>query len=224
MCSYLHKSVQEKRPFIIDKPLYLSAKDGFYKASSGFNKYAEMVLNVLISDYPDEYDMLTFLAIGDVESFRGFAQQDNAYISHLLHYGIIGENSKHDGYTFKIEAIGDYLRSKTRYQRLHLTQEEKLAEISERRNRIEPKLRNFVKVQLKSGLGIVEATDKIKTALIGDDSSNKERIKRLRNESYADYFDPNKVNIYLSTLFRVIIANYEKCFRKRFRCFAWFFL
>ena len=213
MCSYLHKSVHEARPFKIDKALYLKSKDEFYKASTGFNKYAEMVLNVLISDYPDEYDMLTFLATGDDNSFKGFAQLDNAYISHLLHYGIIGENVKHDGYTFKIEAIGDYLRNKTRYQRLHLTQEEKWAEISERRNRIEPKLRNFVRVQLKSGLGIDEATNKIKSALIGDDSSNKEKIKRLRNETYADYFDPNKVNIYLNTLFRVIIANYEKCFK-----------
>lgn len=213
MCSYLHKSVQEDRPFSIDKPLYIKTKDSFYKASAGFNKYAEMVLNVLISDYPDEYDMLTFLAMGDDESFQGFAQQDNAYISHLLHYGIIGENTQHDGYTFKIEAIGDYLRNKTKYQRLHLTQAEKLAEISERRNRMEPKLRNFVRIHLKSGMGLEEATQKIKSALIGDDISNKEKIKRLRDEKYADYYDPNKVNIYLSTLFRVIIANYEQCFR-----------
>lgn len=213
MCSYLHKSVHETRPFCIDKPLYLKAKDSFYKASSGFNKYAEMVLNVLVSDYQDEYDMLTFLAMNDVDSFLGFAQQDKAYISHLLHYGIIGENSKHDGYTFKIEAIGDYLRDKTKYQRLHLTQADKLAEISERRNRLEPKLRNFVRVHLKSGLGLEEASQKIKSALIGDDVSNKEKIKKLRDEKYADYFDPNKVNIYLNTLFRVIIANYEQCFR-----------
>lgn len=213
MCSYLHKNVQEKRPFTIDKPLYLQTKDGFYKASSGFNKYAEMVLNVLICDYPDEYDMLTFLAIGDVESFQGFAQQDSAYISHLLHYGILRENSKRDGYNFKIEAIGDYLRSKTRYQRLHLTQEEKLAEIGERRNRVEPKLRNLVRIQLKSGLGLDEATNRIKSALIGDDPSNKEKIKRLRSETYADFFDSNKVNIYLNTLFKVITANYENCFR-----------
>lgn len=48
---------------------------------------------------------------------------------------------------------------------------------------------------------------------LGDDISNKEKIKRLRDEKYADFFDPNKVNIYLSTLFRVIIANYEQCFR-----------
>ena len=213
MCSYLHKSVHEARPFSIDKPLYFKAKDSFYKASSGFNKYAEMVLNVLVSDYPDEYDMLSFLAMDDVDSFLGFAQQDSAYISHLLHYGIIGENSKHDGYTFKIEAIGDYLRNKTKYQRLHLTQADKLAEISERRNRIEPKLRNFVRIHLKSALGLEEATTKIKSALIGDDSSNKEKIKRLREEKYSDYFDPNKVNIYLSTLFKVISANYEQCFR-----------
>lgn len=213
MCSFIHRSINESRPFRIDKSLYNKVKDEFYRSSTGFNKYAEMVLDVLISDYPDEYDMLTFLAVGDVESFNGFAQQDSAYTLHLLNYGIIGENAKRDGFTFKIEAIGDYLRQKTRYQRIHLSLEEKWAEINERRNKIEPKLRNLVRRQLKSGLGLELATEKIKSALTGDESSNKEKIKRLSKPTYSDFFDPNKVNIYLRTLFKVIVANYETCFR-----------
>ena len=213
MCSFLHRNIHETRPFQIDKPLYNKVKDEFYKSSTGFNKYAEMVLDVLVSDYPDEYDMLTYLATGDTDSFNGFAQLDSAYTLHLLNYGIIGENSKHDGYTFKIEAIGDYLRQKKKYQRLHLSQDEKWAEISERRNKLEPKLRSFVRVHLKSGLGIEQATERIKSALIGDEVSNKEKIRRLHSPTYSDYFDPNKVNIYLKTLFRVIGANYESCFR-----------
>lgn len=213
MCSYLHKSIHEARPFQIDKSLYNRVKDEFYKSSTGFNKYAEMVLDVLVSDYPDEYDMLTYLAMGDTESFNGFAQLDSAYTSHLLNYGIIGENAKRDGYTFKIEAIRDYLRQKTKYQRLHLTQEEKWAEISERRNKLEPRLRNFVRIQLKSGLGLEQATERIKSALIGDEKSNKIKINKLNSPSYNDFYDPNKVNIYLKTLFSVITSNYETCFR-----------
>lgn len=213
MCSYLHRNISEARPFKIDKSLYNKVKEDFYKSSSGFNKYADMVLDVLVTNYPDEYDMLTYLAIGDSESFNGFAKLDSAYTSHLLNYGIISENVKHDGYMFKIEAIEEYLKKKNRYQRLHLSQDEKWAEISERRNRIEQKLRNFVRVQLKSGLGQEKAIEKIKSALIADDSSNREKIKRLRTPIYGDYFDPNKVNIYLKTLFRVITTNYEQCFR-----------
>lgn len=214
MCSYLHKNIQETRPFQIDKSLYNKVKDEFYKSSTGFNKYAEMVLNVLVNDYPDEYDMLAYLAMGDTDSFNGFAKLDSAYTTHLLNYGIIGENKKHDGYTFKIEAISEYLQQKTKYQRLHLTQDEKWAEISERRNKLEPKLRNLVRIQLKSGLGLSEATDKIKSALISADKNNKDKIKRLNNPLYNDFFDPNVVNIYLKTLFNVIVANYETCFRK----------
>lgn len=216
MCSFIHKNTHEKRPFKVDKSFYNDIKKRFYLSSTGFNKYAEMILNVLVSDYPDEYDMLTFLATGDNASFNGFAQIDRSYTSHLLNYGIIEENAKHDGYSFKIEAIGDYLRQKMRYQRINLTQEEKWAEIGERRNRLEPKLRNFVRVQLKSGHGLATATDRIKSALIGDDPSNKERIKRMRSPVYNDFFDPHKVNIYLRTLFKVISDNYEKCFRNLF--------
>ena len=213
MCSFIHKSINEPRPFLVDKSFYNAVKQQFYLSSTGFNKYAEMILDVLVSDYPDEHDMLTFLATGDNDSFNGFAQTDSAYIAHLLNYGIIGENAKHDGYSFKIEAIGDYLRKKSKYQRINLTLTEKWAEINKRRNIIEPKLRTFVRVQLKSGLGLADATDRIKSALIGDDSKNKDKIRRMPAPVYNDFFDPKKVNIYLNTLFKVISSNYETCFR-----------
>lgn len=213
MCSFLHRNIHETRPFQIDKSLYNNVKRVFYRSSAGFNKYAEMVLNVLENDYPDEYYMLTNLAIGDIDSFNELVALDIAYISHLLNYGIICENAKHDGYTFKIEAIAEFLKQKNKYHRVHLTQDEKWAEIGERRNKLEPKLRNFVRIQLKSGIGLVQATEKIKSALIGEDPSNKGKINRMRSPSYNDFFDPNKVNIYLKTLFKVIIANYESCFR-----------
>lgn len=216
MCSCIHKKSVTARPYSIDKPFYYSVKREFYDSSSGFNKYAQMILDVLKDDYPDEYYMLQLLAIGNNQEFNGFAKLDKAYISHLLQYGIISTNAAQDGFSFRIEAIKDYLMQALRYKKLNLTVQEKWTEIEERRNKVEPQLRNLVRIHLKSSLGLEKATETIKSVLISSDKSNKEKINRMSAPSYVDYFDPKKVNIYFSTLFTVIKGNYEDCFRNLF--------
>lgn len=213
MCSFMHRKVGTSRPYKIDKSFYDKTKKEFYENSSGFTNYAQMILGVLENDYKDEYTMLEYLAMGDVQTFNGLAEVDRTYISHLLSYGIITKNEANDGYTFRIEAIKDYLIQKTKYKRLYLSEDEKWAEISERRNKLEPKLRDIVRIQLKSGCGESEATRRIITKLISSESSNKDKINRLNSPVYKDYFNPEKVNIYFKTLIDVIIANYEDCFR-----------
>lgn len=219
MCSFLHRQIYAttgQRPFKIDKSFYNSQKALFYENSSGFNKYAQMILDVLKTDYNDEYSMLEWLAKGDVDTFNGLADQDKSYISHLLQYGIISKNNANDGYSFRIEAIKDYLEKATKYQKINLNNEEKWAEINERRNRVEPQLRNFVRIHLKSRLGEEKAVEAIKSTLISSDKNNKDNIRRMSSPVYKDYFDPNKVNIFFLTLFNVIRANYEDCFRNLF--------
>jgi hypothetical protein len=51
--------------------------------------------------YPDEYDMITFLAQGDYESFNEFASEHNSYTKHLVGYGLLQQSI--DGFTFNIE-------------------------------------------------------------------------------------------------------------------------
>ena len=212
MCSYMHRKAIATRPYKIDKSFYDKTKKEFYDNSSGFTKYAQMILGVLENDYRDEYTMLEYLAMGDVQTFNGLAEMDRTYITHLLSYGIITKNEANDGYSFRIEAIKDYLLQKTKYKRLNLSESEKWAEISERRNKLEPKLRDIVRIQLKSRFGEQEATKKI-IAKLNSDSSNKDKIRRLTSPTYKDYFDSKKVNIYFKILIDVIIANYEDCFR-----------
>ena len=212
MCSHMHRKAGTKRPYKIDKSYYDKMKKEFYEESSGFASYAQMILSVLEKDYHHEYEMLEYLAIGDMESF-GFFAEDKMFISHLLSYGIISKNEANDGYSFRIEAIRDYLMKKNKYKKLHMSKEEKLAEISERRNKVEVELRTMIRTQLKARYGEPQATSIIKSKLISSDSSNRDRIRRLTNPQYKDYFDPDKVNIFFHTLIDVMIGCYEDCFR-----------
>jgi len=140
LCSNLHRACQGDRPAKVDRPLYEKVKKQFAQSAS---EYFDMILLVLQDWYPDEYDMLRFLAHGDLENFQQFALANERYTKHLVGYGLVQRTV--NGYTFSIEAIRDFLLRRDKYERLNLTEEEKVAEISARRNRIEKSLRSLVR-------------------------------------------------------------------------------
>jgi hypothetical protein len=57
-----------------------------------------MIVDVLKEWYADEYDMLTFLANGDIGDFEAFANESRYYVNHLIGYGLI--NFSKNGYSF----------------------------------------------------------------------------------------------------------------------------
>lgn len=204
MCSFIHNNCTEKeRPTIITKHDYEEYKKRFYTEHVGFSQYAKMILNVLSDWYKDEYEMLTFLATGDIDDFTEFAK-DSTYIKHLLNYGIIAKDSTKIGYHFKIESLGNYLLDINKYKRPIVTNEDREKEIFECRDIIEKKLRKLVKRQLKSILGEQKAKEEMIRKLYG-----AKEISHKSNIVYKDFFDPNKHKIYLKTLFDVILSNYQ---------------
>lgn len=209
MCSFIHMSINESRPYTVNKVKYESLKQNFYSDENGFLKYAQMVLEVLENWYPDEFQMLTWLSIGELQTFMGLAESSPEYIIHLLNYGII-EKSDND-YSFKIEALKLYLSRKNKYKRLNLTNQEKQTEISTRRNNIEPKLRKIVRTQLRAFLGEDEAKKKVIVELYGT-----KEINRYSTINYSDLFDSNKHNIYLKNLFELIRKNWDQGFKNLF--------
>ena len=209
MCSFIHKSIHEQRPFIINKTQYDILKQKFYSDENGFVKYAQMVLEVLENWYPDEFQMLTWLSIGEIETFKGLAELSPEYVTHLINYGII--EKAHNDYSFKIEALKLHLSHKNKYRRLNLSNDEKQAEISKRRNAIEPKLRKIVRTQLRVSLGEEEAKKKIIVEMYG-----AKEISKFNSTNYSDFFDSNKHNIYLNNLFEIIRKNWGNGFKNIF--------
>jgi len=198
VCSIINKNSSQERPTIVSKLIYNSAKDIFKRE---YSNYIEMILDVLKKFYSDEYKMLKFLALDDYDNFAKYEKISPTYTNHLLGYGIIDKWD--EGYSFKIESVKDYLSEKHWYEKLELSQEEMLAEISKRRNDLEPKLRLIVRNQLLSNLGKEQASQIVLGIMGGW------RKIRYNDISYNDLFNSSLSDIYFDDLRKIIIKKWD---------------
>ena len=159
-CSEIHKVSGGDRPIQVDKALYDRVMTTFQRTATD---YLAMIVSVLRDWYPDEYDMLRLLAGGDQATFTEFAHEHTLYTKHLIGYGLITQ-SQH-GFSFSIEALREYLNNLHKYEHLNLTEDEKVAEISARRNRIEKLLRVAVRNTLHAAYGRKKARECILNAI-----------------------------------------------------------
>ena len=205
LCSIANELANKNRPATVDKTHYAKAKTIF---SERYSNYLEMVLEVLVRFYPEEYEMLNYLAVEDFDAFNDLANFAPDLIAHLKGYNVIEEN---DGnYYFKIEAIREYLQNKNKYKIKLNTTEDKWKEISERRNKVEPKLRQLVRMQLQSHFGKQDAF-KIVVDIYGEPRKTK-----LVGSDYSDLFDAKKTEVYLSDLTKIISKYYDQVFKNIF--------
>lgn len=198
LCSIINRNCSPERPTYVNKIIYENAKEVFKKE---YNNYFEMILYVLYQFYSDEYEMLTYLAIGDYKKFYELDKVSPNYTNHLLGYGIIEENE--DVYSFKIETIKEYLLNKYKYTKLDTTPKERLKEISERRNQLEPRLRQIIRNQLLAQYGKSEAKE-IVLKIIGGFKEAK-----YKDSSYDDLFNPNKTKIYFDHLRKIMVKKWD---------------
>lgn len=201
VCSVIHRLASAQRPVDVGKALYLDARRQFLKDG---RRYFEMIITVLKDHYPDEYVMLKFLALGDKKSFNEFATSDPSYTEHLTGYGIVEQQA--DDFVFRVDALKDFIAQDARYERINLTSSEKWAEISERRNKIEPQLRDRCRAILLLFFGAADAKQKVL------DVFGKPRNLTLSSLDYADLFSPEKGHIYFEDL-RKIVSKYWDCFK-----------
>ncbi|MEE7627090.1 hypothetical protein V3O24_13035 [Methylobacter sp. Wu8] len=199
VCSVINKLVsEEQRPVRIDKSVY---EQGVRIFNEQYSNYIEMILTVLKEYYNDEYEMLKYLALGDMEMFNGFSNISKEYTNHLLGYGILDRNL--GSFTFKIESIKIFLVEANKYKKLNLSEKEMLAEISERRNSIEPKLREIVRKGLRQCYGESEAKSKVL------DIYGEKRKSKYSPYSYKDIFDPKKSEIYFEDIRKIIEKEWQ---------------
>ncbi len=198
VCSVIHKISSSDRPIRVNIPLYNEAKKKF---KADYSHFIEMILSVLKQYYPNEFDMLKYIALDDIETFNGLAELSNEFTSHLIGYNIVDYcNSK---YSFNIEAIKDYLLSQHKYEKALNNVEDRIKEISERRNYLEPKLRKVVKTQLVSSFGKGEATKKFLDVL------GEPRKTKYAGAGYNDLFNSSACELYFEDLRKIIVKHYD---------------
>ncbi|WP_334119315.1 ATP-binding protein [Limnobacter sp.] len=205
-CSQINKLVPTERPVVIDKALYNRSKTSF-RANS--QEYLEMMIQVLAEWYPDEYEMLCFLAQGDMDNFNAFANNHASYTRHLIGYGLIQRGSS--GYSFNLEEASELIRKKHQNERLNLTDDEKVQEVSIRRNRLEKGLRILVRNSLKISIGASKAKD----AVIAGVPDGRKSV--LQNHDLSVLLDRDASPLFFLELINVIKrewAIFENIFGK----------
>jgi hypothetical protein len=199
VCSAIYKIVaNEKKPIEIDRSIYELAVKQFNENSYS---YIEMILGVLKEHYDDEYEMLKYLSLGDIDTFNEFSALSKEYTSHLLGYDILERNR--NSFNFKIEAVKNFLIEHNKYRKINMSEEEIRREISDRRNNIEIKLRKIVRQVLQAKYGEKTAMEKV-ISIVKDSMKDKNKVP-----SYKDLFDPRIANIYFNNLKDIILKDWD---------------
>lgn len=212
VCKTINQLVKENqtlfKPLKVNKTIYDQGKKLFEEKYS--ERYYEMIIEVLKEFYYDEYQVLVYLALGDMDSFSRYALKSNNYTNHLLGYGIIEKTGEY--YGFKIESLREYIIKSNQYQKLNMSNEEKRKEIDERRGRIEPKLRQIIYNQLRFTYGEAAAKNKVLN------NYNYDLAKKTKYSAYQykELFDPKKVLTTLSDLKNIILNNWDPSFKAVF--------
>lgn len=197
VCSAIAKKYP-KRPVQIDRLKYNAARDEYNRES----EYFDMLLDVLTQFYSEEYEMLNMLAVGDLETFKFFADQDYSMVKHLIGYGIIRVSD--DEYDFRIDALKDYLIRKQQRKSIVKSPDEKWSYICTQRNNLEIELRKMVKSTLRIAYkSEADAKAAVIKKIYGGDA------KKYSTVTYADLFDSRKSNIYFKNLKDLINANWD---------------
>ncbi|WP_288739501.1 hypothetical protein, partial [uncultured Rheinheimera sp.] len=173
--------------------------DDFSQAS---REYLDMMIGVLKSWYPNEHQMLVLLANNDIELFEGLSKDNVSYTRHLIGYGLINKGVKN--HTFNLEIIAKYLRENNLHEKMNLSNEEKVSEISSRRNRIERGLRSLIRNILRANLGLVKAKATVLSSVV---ESRREKLNLL---DFNQILEPSSSPLYLLDLRSIFNKEWEQ--------------
>lgn len=148
-CSILARKKTE-RPAMISSAEFESQRPAIAVA---LEKNVTQILNVLAIWYPEEYELVRYLAAGEIELFREFAQASSSFTEHVHGYGLV--NDARGDPKIRIGLVRSHLaRVPKRVAEAAAEDWPAIqAEISRRRNAIEERLRLFLKEGLHFAKG-----------------------------------------------------------------------
>jgi hypothetical protein len=135
LASQVHRQIATTRPRDVS---LLSCREAELSSSSDFKRYMGEILDSLGSFYPDEFEMIEYLAEDNLAEFAELADYDTAYVEHLIGYGLVSRRGA--DYEFAFEAAKDAVKQATHKQSA-IELGDKWAEISKRRNQLEEEIR-----------------------------------------------------------------------------------
>ena len=215
LCGQIYKYIRKqkiRRPFEVSKAVYEAARAEFEKSNEAESFYL-MILEILQTSYPREYDALKILAInGDGQLARVL---DNAQIVHLIGYGLIEKNGDH--FAIRYDTVKRFLQGKYEFERTGLSFKEQALEINTRMNDCELRLRALVRRTLNAYKRTVDPKQAILNAMAAHPSVTESQKRIASGLTYKDLFDPT-VNhgCYFLVLVLAIEQNYDAIFSSIF--------
>lgn len=206
LCSYINSYLKQqniKRPKKISRPIYAPALKLFEETNEATGFYL-MILNILVTSYPKEFNVLKEIAINGDEYVSKFV--DDRSLLHLIGYGLI--ESDEDHYKIKFNTIERYLLGKYKFEKTNLDIEEQKQEIQYRINIVEIALRNLVKTSLLAVVGATNAKNIIIKAMEEHKAINEKDVNLAKTLTYSQLFDPSINKMYFSLLSKIIVDNY----------------
>ncbi|MBS9988757.1 AAA-like domain-containing protein [Vibrio alginolyticus] len=196
VCSKLFKGKKGSKKLVITKFSYENNREVLNK---GVTDYLELIVSVLRERYPEEYELIEYLAAGDHDTFDEFYGLSEKLVEHLVGYGLVinSEGKFH----FTIKSIKDYINEVSNIKSTPKSNQEKWSRVSQLRNELESNLRTLVKRNLKYKYGVVKAKE-IFVSIISPES----RKKQLEAMSYQDIFSSH---LYFQDLSKVIEKNWQ---------------
>ena len=215
LCGQIYKYVREKgydRPFQVSKGVYESVREEFEKSNEAISFYL-MILEILQSSYPREYDALKILATdGDRQLSRVLG---NAEIIHLTGYGLIEKNGDH--FAIRFDTVKRFLQNKYRFERVGLSIEEQALEINTRMNDCELRLRALVRRSLNAHRNSLNPKQAFLDAMNVLPNITQKQRDEATQMTYRDLFDPT-INgaCYFLVIVTIIEKNFEQVFSSYF--------
>lgn len=205
LCSYINRFARSnniQRPVVITKAIYDKAMPEFEKSSEAAS-FFWMILNILMTSYPKEFETLKVLALQGDELISQI--QDKAALFHLIGYGLIECNQ--NNYAIKYNVITHFLRGEYRFERIGLSIEEQKAEIQLRINNAEMQLRKLVKNTLHMFKGESKAKAIVLSSMENHYAISDYDVQRANGLSYSQLFDASVNKMYFSLLMAIISDN-----------------
>lgn len=211
LCGQIYKYVRENelpRPFEVSKAVYEAARTEFEKSNDAESFYL-MILEILQTSYPREYNTLKILATdGDGQLSRVLG---NAQIVHLMGYGLIEKNG--DRFAICYDTVKRFLQGKYVFERTGLSFKEQALEINARINDCEPRLRALVRRTLNAHKNELDPRQAILDAMAAHPSVTENQKRIAAGLEYKELFDPT-VNhgCYFLVMVLAIEQNYDTVF------------
>jgi hypothetical protein len=190
LCSRIHQIEPVTRPISVSVSKCGEAE----RQSAGtIRGYVKEILDSLKSFYPDEYELLSYLAHNDVETFNSLVEEYPEFVDHLIGYGIIAKRG--NDYEFQFEAVKDALISCSQTE-LPATTEGRWREVNERRNLLEVEVRSALYHWAQE-----LSEDQWESACL---SCIPKHVERMGNRGRRYFFSKSQSPLYLLDLMKLV--------------------